>query len=161
MPEPSQTRAGWNAFDIQARKVVYQIMNVDSIAIRAMETGQRSAIRSWISQLQQLAKDTKPLWKDKADEADAQMEILRKLYRIAWSPGFRPENGEDYPLSYKARRLDLLEAINHVNGNIVNGIQDGYLYKFKTVRTGKDILRDHLKIFGKKDELEEEDARAL
>lgn len=146
MPEPHETRAGWNAFDLQARKVVYQIMNVDSIAIKAMETGERSAIRSWISQLQQLAKDTRPLWKSKATEADTQMELLRRLYRIAWSPGYR--NGTEYPLSFKVRRLDLLEAINQVNGNIVNGIQDGYLYKFKRVRSGKDILKDHLTIFG-------------
>jgi len=152
MPEPSQTRAGWNAFDLQARKVVYQIMNVDAIAIKAMETGERSAIRSWISQLQQLAKDTRPLWKNKVGKADIQMEYLRRLYRLAWSPGYRPENGNPCPSSYKARRLDLLEAINCVNGNIVNGIQDGYLYKFKRIRTGKDILNDHLKMFGKKEE---------
>jgi len=154
--EPSETRAGWNAFDIQARKVVYQIMNVDNIAIRAMESGNRSAIRSWISQLQQLVQDTKPLWKNKIAEADVQIERLKLLNRVAWAPGYRLE-GANCPDSKQQRRLELLEAIHEANGAIVNGIQDGYLYQFKRIKGMEEKLDSYLKIFGKKSKEEETD----
>lgn len=125
----------WNAYEIQARKVVYQIDQVDESAVLAKTTRRTAHIRRWGSELSQLFNTTHPLF-GKLEDVDAFKRKMRSVQvvllasEISRSPDLRN------------KVITLLEMLNF---ELVTQIQSKqYLYKFGMKPSKKELLRSYL-----------------
>lgn len=121
--------AEWNAYEIQARKTIYQLDQVDEAAILAKSTHKTRHVRRWASELSQVFNSTHPLFSEEKDVIAFQKEIdwiIRILARHNATPG-------------------IVSRLNRLNFELIRQLQSKqYLYLFGSKPDKKSLLRSYL-----------------
>lgn len=125
----------WNAYEIQARKIVYQIEAADESAVLAKTTRRTTHIRRWGSELSQLFNATHPLFEKPEDVKKFKREIRSVMAVLLASEVSRSPR----------LRNKTLKKLEELNFELVTQLQSKqYLFKFGTRPSKKELLRSYL-----------------